>query len=53
MKPYNELSDREQLILNIWDCYKDIYGVRPRHLDFDSMSDIELSAMYLKLCDET
>lgn len=49
---YDELSDREQLILNIWDTYKDVYDVRPRHINFNNMSDIELKDMYNQLLDE-
>jgi hypothetical protein len=29
---------------SIWDGFKDIHGVRPRHLDLDSMSIEELEA---------
>jgi len=35
--------DREGLISYIWDAYKDANGVRPRWIDFDSMSDAALS----------
>lgn len=50
MKHWNELSDREQLILNIWDAWKDAYGYRPSHIDFDSMTDEEIEELYLKVC---
>jgi len=31
---------------NIWDLYKDVNGIRPRWMDFKSMSDAELKATY-------
>jgi hypothetical protein len=36
--------ERDQLISSIWDAYKDAYGYRPRHLDFESMTMAELEA---------
>ena len=35
--------NRDDLIGYIWDAYKDVNGVRPRWIDFDAMSDAELS----------
>ena len=52
MKAYDELSEREKLILSLWDCWKDAYGFRPRHIDFDSMNDEEISELYKKACDD-
>jgi len=34
--------DREFAINYIYDEHKSVYGYRPRHLDFSSMSDQEL-----------
>lgn len=50
--PWEDLSDREQLIQFIWDAWKDAYGFRPRHIDFASMSDLELEDLYSKICDD-
>jgi len=50
MTPWSELSDREKLICNIWECYKDVHNARPRHVDFNSMTDDELKELYRKLC---
>jgi len=47
--PYSELPYRNKLILNIWDCWKDFYGFRPRHIDFDSMQEDELEELYKKV----
>lgn len=40
---------RHDLISLIWDMYKDVTGIRPRHMDFDSMSlaDLQQEADYL------
>jgi len=38
-----ELS-REALQQAHWDMYKDVYGFRPRHYDYDSMTILELEA---------
>lgn len=33
---------RHEDIQLIWEMYKDVTGIRPRHMDFDSMSDEDL-----------
>jgi hypothetical protein len=40
---------RYDLIQMIWEMYKDVTGIRPRHMNFDSMSmaDLEQEADYL------
>lgn len=40
---------RYDLIQLIWEMYKDVTGIRPRHMDFDSMSmeDLQKEADYL------
>jgi hypothetical protein len=40
---------RYDLIQMIWEMYKDVTGIRPRHMDFDSMSmaDLEQEADHL------
>jgi len=37
-----EQFTRQGLIDDIWDGYKDAYGIRPRHIDFTSKSTAEL-----------
>lgn len=44
--------ERSRLESSIWDLYKDVNGVRPRHMDFASMSDAELEAEYDSLLDD-
>jgi hypothetical protein len=40
---------RYDLIQMIWEMYKDVTGIRPRHMDFNSMSmeDLQKEANYL------
>lgn len=38
-------KERESEILWIWDVYKDVNGIRPRHLNFDSMTLSQLRKM--------
>lgn len=52
MTPYNELSDRDKMILDIWDGYKDAYGVRHRHVNFEELSDEALEEFYSNICNE-
>ena len=44
-------SNREDLISYISDAYKDLNGLRPRYMDFDSMSEEELEQMARELSD--
>lgn len=39
---WEEMSNKEQLECIFWDAYKDAYGIRPRHVDFKSMSEEDL-----------
>lgn len=43
------MENRNDLIAYIWEAYKELYGVRPRYIDFDEMSDDELITMYDRL----
>lgn len=45
MKSWNEMSKREQDECTLWDIYKDAYGIRPRHLNMATMTDVELASM--------
>lgn len=37
-----EQFDRYMLISTAWGKYKDVYGVRPRHVNFDNMSNQDI-----------
>jgi hypothetical protein len=41
---------RQNLVENIWDLYKEINNVRPRHIDFDGLSMGDLEEMSDGLC---
>ena len=36
------MFDREETINYIWDVYKSIHGIRPRHMKFSEMGDEQL-----------
>ena len=36
------MFDREETINYIWDVYKSIHGIRPRHINFSEMDDEQL-----------
>lgn len=50
-KTWDEMSAREQLESSLWDAYKDAHRIRPRHVDFASMTMAELEAMMSDLID--
>lgn len=37
--------ERHCLVSSIWDAYKDVHGIRPRWIDFESMTIEELQKM--------
>ena len=39
------MFDREETINYIWDVYKSIHGVRPRHIKFSEMDDEQLQQL--------
>jgi len=47
-----EQFERNSLVENIWDLYKEINNIRPRHIDFDSMTIDELGIMEDELVNE-
>lgn len=51
-KSWEEMSSREQLECMLWDLYKEVRGVRPRHIDFRSMTEADLLAMEAGLQEE-
>ena len=42
MKSWNELSRKEQLAATHYDFYKDVYGIRPRWMNYEAMTEQEL-----------
>lgn len=44
MKTWEEMSEHEQLSCVHYDAYKDCYGFRPRHIDYDTKSVEDLKA---------
>lgn len=38
--------NRYEMESSIWELYKDVTGVRPRHMDFKSMTDEQLTREY-------
>ena len=42
-------NDRVELISIVWDLYKDCYNVRPRFMDFNSMTVADLQAQIQSL----
>lgn len=46
-----DYSKRDQLIDTISDVHKDIFGHRPRHLDWSTMSEKELEEYLQSLCE--
>lgn len=47
------MFDRDLEIEFIYNMYKDIHGVKPRHIDFESMSDEELDNFSAQLVAES
>ena len=46
------MFDREETINYIWDVYKSIHGVRPRHIKFSKMDDEQLQQLAEILANE-
>lgn len=44
MKTWEEMSEHEQLSATHYEMYKDTYGFRPRHINYDTMSVEEIKA---------
>lgn len=42
---WENLSRKEQLEAYVWDLYKEVHGIRPRHLRLVDMTEAELEAM--------
>jgi hypothetical protein len=46
------MSPRQQNISTIYDVYKEVYGFRPRFVNFNSMSDEDIQSFLNRLFDE-
>lgn len=46
---WENLSRKEQLETIVWDMYKEVHGIRPRHLNLAAMTEDELKAMCKRL----
>ena len=46
------MFDREETINYIWDVYKSIYGIRPRHIKFSEMDNEQLRQLAEILANE-
>jgi len=44
MQSWDQMSRRDQLAATHYDFYKDVHGVRPRWMDYDSMTEQDLEA---------
>lgn len=44
-----EQFDRYMLVSTAWDRFKDVHGFRPRHVDFDRMSNQEIQGFIDRL----
>lgn len=44
MKTWEEMSEHEQLSCNHYELYKDVNGIRPRHIDYDKLTVEEIKA---------
>jgi hypothetical protein len=49
---WENLSRKEQLEAIVWDMYKEAHGIRPRHLNLQAMSEVELETEYQNLQEE-
>lgn len=40
---------KDELVSDYWDFYKEVHGCRPRHINFDACSEVELEEMLASL----
>lgn len=52
MKTWEEMSEHEQLSATHYEMYKDTYGFRPRHIDYDNMSVEEIQADMSRMAEQ-
>lgn len=51
MNDTNTMTEREELICNISDDYKSLFGVRPRGYNWDGMTVEELRTWHNEICE--
>ena len=51
MKPWKEMTRIERMRVEYSDLYKDVFGMRPHHIDISAMTDEQLEADWSKLVD--
>ena len=45
-KTWEEMSTLEQMQTQYWDMYKDAYGIRPRHMNLEAMTEADFEAEF-------
>jgi hypothetical protein len=46
LKSWEEMSVLEQMASQYWDMYKDAYGIRPRHMNLEAMTEADFEAEF-------
>ena len=46
LKTWDEMSTLEQMQAQYWDMYKDAYGIRPRHMNLEAMTEADFLAEF-------
>ena len=46
LKTWDEMSTLEQMQAQYWDMYKDAYGIRPRHMNLEAMTEADFEAEF-------
>jgi len=46
LKTWEEMSTLEQMQAQYWDMYKDAYGIRPRHMNLEAMTEADFEAEF-------
>ena len=45
-KTWEEMTVLEQMQCQYWDMYKDAYGIRPRHMNLEAMTEADFEAEF-------
>jgi hypothetical protein len=46
LKTWEEMTVLEQMQCQYWDMYKDAYGIRPRHMNLEAMTEADFEAEF-------
>jgi hypothetical protein len=46
LNTWEEMSTLEQMQAQYWDMYKDAYGIRPRHMNLEAMTEADFEAEF-------